>query len=126
MNKDFWPGFWGIILKPRCPACHNAGLFHHFFAFLKNCPSCGFEYTRWVTDDGPAFVVLSVLCTVIVPLAIWVEVAYEPPLWVHAVAWFLAIMVGTVLMLRPVKAAWIYCQWYFRAHMTKQEKKDQE
>ncbi len=113
--KSFQEGFWRTLFRPRCPACGDGYLFQKFVGFLPQCPSCSFEYTQWVKDDGPAFFVLSILCAVVVPLAIWVEVAFEPALWVHIVAWTALIFIGTVLMLRPVKAVWIYCQWYFRA-----------
>jgi uncharacterized protein (DUF983 family) len=40
---------------------------------------------------------------IVVGLAIWLEVAFEPPIWVHLVVWVPAILIMSIAMLRPFK-----------------------
>jgi uncharacterized protein (DUF983 family) len=40
----------------------------------------------------------------VVGLAFWVDVAFTPPLWVHALIWPPVILGGALAMLRPLKA----------------------
>ena len=48
-------------------------------------------------------------------LAIWVEVAFAPPLWVHCLVWLPVITAGAIAMLRPLKALMIALQ--YRHHL---------
>ena len=49
-----------------------------------------------------------------VGLAIWVEVKFEPPLWVHGVIWLPVTLGLAILMLRPLKAGLIVLQYRHR------------
>ena len=54
--------------------------------------------------DGPAVFLIFILGFLLVPLAIWVDYAFSPALWVHAVLWSVLGIGLTVGMLRPAKA----------------------
>ena len=59
--------------------------------------------------------VILVLGAIIVFLAFWVEIRFEPPLWVHAIIWPLVTIPAAILMMRPAKAALIAQQYRYRA-----------
>lgn len=48
---------------------------------------------------------------VVVGLALWTELTYEPPLWVHVLLWFPLILLLSLGLLRPFKAVLIALQY---------------
>jgi len=48
---------------------------------------------------------------VVVAAALWVEAAYQPPLWVHAALWIPAILAVTLGLLRPLKGIMVALQY---------------
>nr|WP_210329063.1 DUF983 domain-containing protein [Methylorubrum zatmanii] len=90
-------------MRGRCPACGEGHLFRGFLAFKPACEACGQDFTVFDSADGPAFFVMSTVGFVVVGVALWMEITYEPPVWVHAlVAGSLAIGLS-LLMVRPLK-----------------------
>tara|TARA_A100001037_G_scaffold218216_1_gene196065 strand:- start:204 stop:482 length:279 start_codon:yes stop_codon:yes gene_type:complete len=75
------------------------------------CGACGFELRKHDAGDGPAVFVVLIVGAVIVALAIWIELAYQPPYWVHAVIWVPAILGGCLGALRPAKAILVALQY---------------
>lgn len=90
-------------LRGRCPACGEGRLFGGFLAVRPACEACGQDFSAFDSADGPAFFVMSITGFVVVGTALWMEFAYEPPVWVHAlVAGTLAIGLS-LLLVRPLK-----------------------
>ena len=102
-------------LACRCPRCGKGRLFLGLLAVRPTCDACGLDLSAQDAGDGPAVFVILVLGAVVVGLAIWVEVAFAPPLWVHAVVWLPVITAGAIAMLRPLKALMIALQ--YRHHL---------
>ena len=65
------------------------------------CPRCG---------EGKLFAGF-----IVCGLALWVEVNYEPPYWVHIVLWTPLILGLTLGLLRPLKALMVFQQYRMRA-----------
>lgn len=61
--------------------------------------------------DGPAFFAIVIVGFVVAGLASWVELAYEPPFWVHAVLWLPLIIALSLYVLRVAKA-WLIAMQY--------------
>ena len=90
-------------LRGRCPACGEGHLFRGFLAIRPACEVCGQDFSRFDSADGPAFFVMSITGFVVAGTALWLEFAYEPPIWVHAlVAGPLAVGLS-LLLVRPLK-----------------------
>ena len=90
-------------LRGRCPRCGEGHMFKGFLAFRPSCEVCGQDFTTFDSADGPAFFVMSIVGVLVVGLALWLELTYEPPIWVHAlVAVSLSIGLSLVLV-RPMK-----------------------
>ena len=47
--------------------------------------------------------------------ALYVEITYEPPYWVHAVLWGPLALLVPFALLRPLKALLLYMQYRHRA-----------
>ena len=101
-------------LAGRCPGCGKGKLFSGFLKVADKCEDCGLDFSRHDSADGPAVFVILILGFVVVGLALWVELAFGPPFWLHLVMWLpLVIFVG-VAMLRPIKAVLIGLQYKHR------------
>jgi len=55
--------------------------------------------------DGPAAFLTLILGAIVVGLASWLQLRFDPPLWVQMLIWIPVTAVGTVLALRIAKAA---------------------
>ncbi|WP_299657362.1 DUF983 domain-containing protein [Methylobacterium sp.] len=90
-------------LRGRCPRCGEGHMFDGFLTFRPSCEVCGLDYDSFNSGDGPAFFVMSIVGIFVVGLALWMEITYEPPIWVHAlVAGTLSIGLS-LAMVRPLK-----------------------
>ena len=82
---------------------------------MPRCEACGLDLSQHDTGDGAAVFVILLLGAIITALAIWVEVRFAPPLWVHIVLWFPLTLAGAIWMLRVIKA-WLIAEQY-RHHL---------
>jgi len=98
----------------RCPKCGKGRLYSGYLQIAETCNKCGFELRKHDAGDGPAVFVVLIVGAIIVGLALWVEIDYEPPYWVHMVIWVPAILGGCLGALRPAKAIMIALQFKHR------------
>jgi uncharacterized protein (DUF983 family) len=89
-------------------------LFTGLLSVRSACPACGLDLSEQDAGDGPAVFVILFLGLIVVGLAAWVELKFEPPMWVHMALWTPLIVVGAIVMLRPLKAALIALQYRHR------------
>lgn len=85
-----------------------------FRAFLKvadRCPACGEELHHHRADDAPPYFVIFIVGHIVVPLALWTELAYTPPYWVHWSLWLPLTALLSIGLLQPVKGAVVGWQW---------------
>ena len=98
-------------LRGRCPHCGEGRIFHAFLKVSERCPACGEEFHHHRADDFPAYLVIVVVGHIVVALALAIEVAFSPPLWLHALI-FLPLTAGLALLLiQPVKGLVVAFQW---------------
>ncbi len=102
-------------LRCRCPRCGEGHLFSGFLTLRPACERCGLDYRFIDAGDGPAFFVMSIVGVVVVGLALWIEITYEPPLWVHAVIAGPLAIVLSLAMVRPLKGMMIALQYVNKA-----------
>ena len=93
-------------LAPRCPACGKGKLFKDMLSIVDECSVCGLVLKHHDAADGPTFFAITLVGFLVMGLAAWVEIAYSPPLWVHAALWVPFIFIASILSLRLFKA-WI-------------------
>ncbi|MBN9000488.1 MAG: DUF983 domain-containing protein, partial [Rhizobiales bacterium] len=70
-------------IRGRCPRCGEGHLFAGFLKLAPRCEVCGLDYAFADPADGPAFFVICFACVPAVVLALWIEVAFQAPYWVH-------------------------------------------
>ncbi len=95
----------------RCPKCGKGRLYSGYLKIVDKCTHCGLELRKHDAGDGPAVFVVLIVGAVIVGLALWVEISYQPPYWVHGAIWAPAILGGCLGALRPAKALMIAQQF---------------
>jgi uncharacterized protein (DUF983 family) len=105
----------GRGLKGRCPRCGNGKLFRGFLTPAPRCESCGLDYSFADAGDGPAVFVILIAGFIVVGAALLVEIAYEPPYWVHALLWIPLILITTLWPLRAMKGLMIALQYHHKA-----------
>jgi uncharacterized protein (DUF983 family) len=104
-------GFFG-----QCPACGEGKLFRAFVKVADHCDKCGEAFRHHRADDFPAYLVIVLVGHIVVPLTMWVEIAYMPAYWVHALLWTPLILVMSVGLLQPIKGAIVALQWEMGMH----------
>lgn len=98
-------------LSCRCPACGKGKLYSGLLTVVERCSACGMELAAHEKGDGPAFFAIVIVGFVVAGLASWVELAYEPPFWVHAVLWG-PLILGLSLFILRVAKAWLIAMQY--------------
>lgn len=102
-------------LRCRCPRCGEGKLFSGLLTVRPSCAACGLDFSKIDAGDGPAVFVILILGFIVVGLALWLELKYEPPFWLHMVLWTPLILGGSIGMLRPFKATLIALQYRHKA-----------
>jgi len=90
-------------------------MFTSWLKVAKTCDVCGLDYRFAAPDDGPAFFSLCIVAFPLTFLLVWIEVTYNPPLWVHLVTSIPVMVLGCLLPLRPIKGWLVASQYVNRA-----------
>ena len=106
-------------LRGRCPRCGRGHLFRGFLATSPRCESCGLDLAFIDSGDGPAFFVMSFVGIVVVALAMWVDFAFEPSMWVHMALWLPLSAILGLGMVRPAKGLMIALQFRHKAEQSR-------
>lgn len=99
----------------HCPRCGEGRLFTGFLKLRSSCDACGLSYDFADPADGPAVFVIAFGCLPSVFLALWIEVAFAAPYWVHLVTSLPFLLLTCVPPLRPVKGWLIATQYFYKA-----------
>ncbi|HEX2592755.1 MAG TPA: DUF983 domain-containing protein [Rhizomicrobium sp.] len=109
------PGTVTSILMARCPRCGGAPLFSGFLTIAPRCTACGLDFSIFDVGDGATVFVILIAGFLVCGGALFVEVAYSPPYWVHALIWLPTIATVVLGGLRLVKAALMVLQYKHQA-----------
>ena len=102
-------------LAGRCPNCGEGALFRGFLAVADRCDACGYDLARADSGDGPAVFVILIGGFIVAFAALFTEIAYRPPIWVHMVVFMPLTVVVCGGLLRPVKGILLAAQFANRA-----------
>lgn len=114
-DRSFWPSFVNG-LRGRCSACGEGRLFGKFLKVSDECPVCGEDLHHHRADDMPAYIVITIVGHIVVPLAFAVETAFRPDYAIHLLLWLPLIAILSLALLQPVKGAIVGTQWALRMH----------
>ena len=67
--------------------CGARSLFDGPTKFAPRCRICGLDFARFNVGDGPAAFITLIVGAAVTGLAIWLELSWQPPFWVHVVLW---------------------------------------
>jgi uncharacterized protein (DUF983 family) len=114
-KRDVWAamkrGFRG-----RCPRCGEGKLFRAFLKVDNNCSVCNLDFTPHRADDLPAYLVIVIVGHLLVPVILWIETDYSPPVWLQLSIYLPFTVIASLLLLQPVKGAVVGMQWALRMH----------
>ena len=97
-----------------CPRCYSKTLFDGWIRFAPRCPSCGLEFSDFNVGDGPAAFLILIVGAILTAGAIALELAWEPPFWVHVI-WLPLGLALTIYGLRFGKALLLAQEYRHRA-----------
>jgi uncharacterized protein (DUF983 family) len=95
-------------LKGSCPRCGQGPLFKGWVRFEPRCRACGLDFDSFNVGDGPAAFLILIVGAILTVMAIFVDLTWSPPWWVHLV-WIPVGLALTVGGLRTAKA-WLIAQ----------------
>lgn len=101
-------------LLGRCPRCGRGRLFSGLLTVRGDCAECGLDLRAHDAGDGPAVAGIFIVGALAVIAALVVDVKYQPPLWVHALIWPMAILGLSIQVMRVAKAALVALQYRHR------------
>jgi uncharacterized protein (DUF983 family) len=114
-KRDVWTAL-KRGLRGRCPRCGEGKLFRAFLKTADNCSVCGQDFTPHRADDLPAYLVIVIVGHLVVPLALFIETNYAPPVALQLSIYLPLTVVCSLAMLQPVKGAVVSLQWAMRMH----------
>ena len=91
------------IRSPRCPQCGEGKLFKDMLGIVDACAHCGLVLKHHDAADGPTFFSLVVVGFLVIGLAAFVEINFEPALWIHAALWIPFTFIACIVCLRGFK-----------------------
>lgn len=100
----------------HCPACNARSLYERYLKVSAVCAGCGEALHHHRADDAPPYVTIFVVGHIVVAGVLWLERAYRPDLWIHAILWLPLTLVLSLWLLPRVKGALIGLQWALRMH----------
>jgi uncharacterized protein (DUF983 family) len=109
-GSTVWRGIVG-----RCPSCGQGKLFRGYLTLAERCNHCGLNNGFADAGDGAIIFVILVAGFILVGGALFVEVRYAPPYWVHAILWGPLAILVTLGLLRPFKGILIALQFKHKA-----------
>jgi uncharacterized protein (DUF983 family) len=98
-------------LMGRCPRCGSGKLFSGFLTLAPKCSSCDLDYAFIDAGDGPAVFVILIVGFIVMALALYTEVKFRPPIWLHMTLWLPLVVVLSLGLLRPMKGLLVALQF---------------
>ena len=95
----------------RCPRCGAKTLFATFLRFADHCGACGLDYGTFNVGDGPAAFLTLILGTILMILALTLELTVHPPFWVHILLWLPIATISIIGSLRIAKGVLIAIEY---------------
>jgi uncharacterized protein (DUF983 family) len=104
-----------VALRGLCPRCAARTLYQGLASFAPKCRACGLDFAAFNVGDGPAAFLILIVGAIVTALAVALELAAEPPFWVHILLWLPLTTVLVVGSLRFAKGLLMALEYRHRA-----------
>lgn len=98
-------------IRGRCPRCGQGALFQGFLKVRPACEACGLDFSRIHTGDGPASFIMQIAGFIVGFSALFVEIRFHPPMWVHLIVWLPLVVALSLALMRPGRGLMIGLQY---------------
>lgn len=115
LKRKVWPAIKHGLAN-KCPRCNQASVYYKYLKIKDSCDHCGQELHHHRADDFPPYIAITIVGHIVLSLATSLQIIYSPPMWVHMSLWLPLILILSLSMLPPIKAALIGLQWAHRMH----------
>ena len=115
------PSPWKTGFAGRCPRCGEGRLFQGYLKVRPRCSACGLDFAFADSADGPAVFIMLIAGFAVLGLALFVEISYEPPIWLHLMLWLPLSVIVCLALLRPMKGIAVALQYVTRAEEGRRE-----
>ncbi len=102
-------------LRGLCPRCGQGKLFDGLVKTKPRCTACDLDYGFADAGDGPVVFVILIVGFIVVGAALWAEVNFQPPLWLHFILWIPLATILTLALMRMLKGVLINLQYRNKA-----------
>ena len=109
------PTVLDVALRGLCPRCGNRTLFDGLVLFAPHCRACALDFASFNVGDGPAAFLIFIVGGLIMAGAIFLELAAEPPIWLHILLWFPLATALVLGLLRVAKGALLALEYRHKA-----------
>ncbi|APX85259.1 hypothetical protein BV511_11405 [Methylorubrum extorquens] len=104
-----------VAARSACPRCGRGHLFKGFLSIAPRCDACGLDFSFADPADGPAFFVMMTTAIPAVAFGLWLELTYDPPVWLHFALTLPVVLIACTLPLRFFKGWLVASQYVHRA-----------
>lgn len=96
----------------HCPRCGVGNIFNRYLKLSSACWRCGEPFDEIRTDDIAPYFTILVIGHIVVPLVLFVEQLFGPPVWVHWLIWPPMTVLAVLFALPRVKGAVLGWMWW--------------
>lgn len=104
----------GRGFKRTCPHCGEGKIFKGYLKLSDNCSNCAAPVGDIRADDLPPYLTIFLVGHIIVPLLVYVEAVYHPPLWIQMAVWPSITLLLTLGFLPFMKGAAVGLMWHLK------------
>lgn len=109
-TNTVWAGVRRGLCR-RCPACGQGSLFRGFLQVRRHCPACAANNGAYPADDMPPYLTIVAVGHIVIPLFLWVDHSFAPPLWVEFATWLPLTALLSIALLPFMKGGVIGLCW---------------
>jgi Uncharacterized protein conserved in bacteria len=102
-------------LRCRCPQCGKGRLFNGFLTLAPRCEVCDLDFSFADPADGPAFFIMIIMGIPAAAFGVWIELTWEPPMWVHLLTSLPFLLLICIPPIRPAKGMLVASQYFHKA-----------
>lgn len=109
-NSKEWQAAWNGLFH-RCPQCEKPSIYQSYLKVHAHCTHCGLELDVYPSDDMPPYISMSLVSTLIVPIALILGYKYDISDFLQFLIWVPITIALILLSLPPIKGATIGVLW---------------